>query len=147
MRLSTIMLVIVMLDVFCFYGVQTADVLKGNPIDTTMEQIGDRPLGRMVEFNQSTGQLGTDANTTFWDDVIAFGGGIGMAVLDATGLSNLAREIQNAVDFFKEFLLSPFLLSEIMGNDTVWLISIVPSVLYSFLILMGLLALWKGGSV
>ena len=146
MRLSTIMMVILMMDIFCFFGVQSADALINGSV-TGVHQVGyDRPMGRLINITNNA-TLTTDANTTTWYSLTDWGASIGAAVLDATGLTNLAREISNAVQFFIAFVLAPYTLADLIGTDSIWFVAQAISLIYTFMIAMGIWAIIKGGSV
>jgi hypothetical protein len=153
MKLSTILIIMLTIDLFCFYGIQTHDAIMSYPSwDPTLEvntfqQIGNRPAAIFMELNSTTGEVGTEANQTMLSTFTEWTSSIGMAILSATGQWNIARDILGAISLLFQILMSPFIIAEVLGTSTVWFVGHIISLVYTVLICVAGLAAIRGGEV
>ena len=151
MKLSTILIVILVMDVFCFYGIETHDAIMSYPsydptleVDT-MQQIGERPMGVFMEFNSTTGEMGGELNETAVASFTTWAGDVGIAVLSALGQYNIARDILSAISLLFRVLTSPFVIGSVIGSSNIWFVGTFISLIYTILIALAGLAAIRGG--
>jgi len=143
-KLSTILIIILMLDIFCYYGVQVHDSITGA---ITPDEIGNRPFTMFMEENITTGELSNNVNQTILSSFTEWTSSIGMAILSATGQMNVARDIMGAISLVFSLLLAPFAMAKVLGLSEMWMLGPVLSLVYTLLIAVGGLAAIRGGEV
>jgi len=136
-----------MLDAFAFFGADMYDSIKGPTSLTPIGSGNARPLTQLMEYNATSGELGENVNATVVDQLMDFVTGGAFAVLDATGVGNYARQISSAVVLFIGLITAPFSLGALIGANSIWFVGTLIQILYTFLIALALLAVWRGGSI
>lgn len=147
MRLSSILVMIIVMDMFAFFGVGAYNDIKGLP---GFDQIGvnnSRPISYLMGYNATDGTLTAEPTWNIFDELSDFGSGVALAILDATGLTNLASQVWNAFELFKQILGAPFQLGDLIGSNTIWFVGSAINLMYTTLLLLAIIAAWKGGEI
>jgi len=151
MRASSVFIMLLVMDAFLFFGAGAFTELTPTPGDG-MEEIGTRPFGYFIEGNISEGTLGTSANTTIVDAFMSLDiGGTGLAILDATGLYNIAAPMLAFLQLLVGFITSPFTFAQMSGLNELTVggasIGMLFCSIYVLAIFFGIYQIWTGRQV
>ena len=146
MRATTIFVFLVLLFGIYQVGFVTMHAIgtPGNPTPAAVTDplAGDdsSPFSVFMDFDSATGTLGNSTNTTIIGELLDWDlGGAAMAVLDVTGVDNLAKYMIAFINLLSGFVTAPFTFIQLIGLSNQPIAYLIPVAL----IVLLMLAIWQ----
>ena len=145
MRTTSLFVLLIVLFGVGFYGYDTLNAIgtEAHPEGGTAPNMlgnGSNPYTSFLDYNATSGELGGDANTTVVGELMDWDlGGAAIAVLDVTGIDNLAKYMIAFINLLVGFVTAPFTWLSVVGLDEFGILSVFAAAL----VVMFMLAVWQ----